>query len=116
MYWLHNLLGIVKLVAQRQRSYLGLVAALVAGFIVAVALVVSIPLYADAVGYRTLRAWDIRIDEALFLGGLEKGNFLKVFGADIFFDDQRGHCESARLHVATGHVPFGIANENKDGA
>jgi 5'-nucleotidase len=65
---------------------------------------------------RTLRAWDIRIDEALFLGGLEKGNFLKVFGADIFFDDQRGHCESARQHVATGHVPFGIANENKDGA
>lgn len=60
---------------------------------------------------RTLRAWDIRIDEALFLGGLEKGEFLKVFGADIFFDDQRGHCESARQHVATGHVPFGIANE-----
>lgn len=60
---------------------------------------------------RTLRAWDIRIDEALFLGGLEKGSFLKAFGADIFFDDQRGHCESARLHVATGHVPFGIANE-----
>ena len=60
---------------------------------------------------RTLRAWDIRIDEALFLGGLEKGHFLKAFGADIFFDDQRGHCESARLHVATGHVPFGVANE-----
>lgn len=63
---------------------------------------------------RTLRAWDIRIDEALFLGGLSKGNFLKAFGADIFFDDQRGHCDSARLHVATGHVPFGIANETKD--
>jgi 5'-nucleotidase len=60
---------------------------------------------------RTLRAWNIRIDEALFLGGLEKGRFLKAFGADIFFDDQRGHCESARQHVATGHVPFGVANE-----
>jgi 5'-nucleotidase len=60
---------------------------------------------------RTLRNWDIRIDEALFLGGLEKGSFLKAFGADIFFDDQRGHCESARQHVATGHVPFGVANE-----
>ena len=56
------------------------------------------------------------IDEALFLGGLAKGDFLRVFGADIFFDDQRGHCESARLHVATGHVPFGIANESKEGA
>jgi 5'-nucleotidase len=61
---------------------------------------------------RTLRAWDIRIDEALFLGGLEKGPFLKAFGADIFFDDQRGHVESARKHeVAAGHVPFGVANE-----
>ena len=60
---------------------------------------------------RTLRAWDIRIDEALFLGGLEKGPFLKAFGADIFFDDQRGHVESARKHVASGHVPFGVAND-----
>lgn len=60
---------------------------------------------------RTLRAWDIRIDEALFLGGLGKGPFLRAFGADIFFDDQRGHIESARLHVPAGHVPYGIANE-----
>lgn len=60
---------------------------------------------------RTLRSWNIRIDEALFLGGMPKGEFLKSFGADIFFDDQTGHCESARLHVATGHVPHGAANE-----
>lgn len=60
---------------------------------------------------RTLRAWDIRIDEALFLGGMDKGLFLKSFGADIFFDDQRGHCEDASQHVAAGHVPHGVANE-----
>ena len=60
---------------------------------------------------RTLRAWDIRIDEALFLGGLDKGPFLKAFGADIFFDDQRSHVESARKFVAAGHVPYGVANE-----
>ena len=59
---------------------------------------------------RTLRAWNIRIDEALFLGGMEKGQFLRAFGADIFFDDQKGHCESASRHVPTGHVPHGIAN------
>lgn len=59
---------------------------------------------------RTLRAWDIRIDEALFLGGMDKGLFLRAFGADIFFDDQKGHCDSACLHVATGHVPHGISN------
>lgn len=60
---------------------------------------------------RTLRSWDIRIDEALFLGGLTKAEFLRAFGADIFFDDQEGHCEAAREHVATGHVPHGVANE-----
>jgi 5'-nucleotidase len=60
---------------------------------------------------RTLRAWDIRIDEALFLGGMEKGAFLKAFGADIFFDDQQGHCESAAQHVAAAHVPHGVVNE-----
>lgn len=59
---------------------------------------------------KTLRAWNIRIDESFFLGGMDKGEFLKTFHADIFFDDQRGHCESARQHVATGHVPSGIAN------
>lgn len=59
---------------------------------------------------KTLRAWNIRIDEAFFLGGLEKGPFLKAFGADIFFDDQQVHCESARKHVTTGHVPNGVAN------
>ncbi|MBS0359630.1 MAG: 5'-nucleotidase [Proteobacteria bacterium] len=60
----------------------------------------------------TLRAWNIRIDEALFLGGLDKGEFLKAFEADIFFDDQQGHCQSASQHVATGHVPHGIINES----
>lgn len=59
---------------------------------------------------RTLRAWNIRIDESLFLGGLPKGEFLRAFGADVFFDDQLGHCDSASQHVATGHVPHGIAN------
>ena len=60
---------------------------------------------------KTLRAWDIRIDEAIFLGGKEKGPFLKAFGTDIFFDDQQKHCDSARNHVATGHVPYGVKNK-----
>jgi 5'-nucleotidase len=64
---------------------------------------------------RTLRAWDIRLDESLFLGGRSKGPFLKAFGADIFFDDQAVHCESAGEHVAAGHVPFGVANQDRPG-
>ena len=61
---------------------------------------------------RTLRDWDIRLDESLFLGGMDKTQFLRSFEADIFFDDQAGHCEKASLHVATGHVPSGITNES----
>ena len=59
---------------------------------------------------KTLRAWNIRIDESLFLGGLAKGEFLHAFGADVFFDDQQGHCENASSLVPTGHVPHGISN------
>jgi 5'-nucleotidase len=46
----------------------------------------------------------------MFLGGLDKGAFLKAFEPDFYFDDQRRHIDSARLHVAAGHVPFGVAN------
>lgn len=62
----------------------------------------------------TLRAWGIRVDEAMFLGGREKAPFLRSFGADIFFDDQTLHCSLASREVATGHVPHGVANEPKE--
>jgi len=67
----------------------------------------SAPAHERAV--RTLMHWKIAVDEALFLGGLDKGEFLKAFEPDFYFDDQRSHVESAGKHVATGHVPFGIA-------
>jgi len=59
---------------------------------------------------RTLRAWNIRIDESIFLGGLDKTEFLRAYRADVFFDDQTSHCESASPHIATGHVPHGVSN------
>ena len=59
---------------------------------------------------RTLMAWDIQVDEAMFLGGLPKGEFLREFEPDFFFDDQTGHIESAAQHVPAGHVAQGITN------
>jgi 5'-nucleotidase len=59
---------------------------------------------------RTLMDWGIAIDEAMFLGGLAKGPFLREFGPDFFFDDQITHCESAALAAPTGHVAAGITN------
>ena len=69
----------------------------------------SAPAHARVI--KTLRSWNIRIDEVCFLGGLEKGEFLRAFGADIFFDDQKKHCQSAvQKAVPAGHVPSGICN------
>jgi len=68
----------------------------------------SAPAHERAV--RTLMEWNIAVDEAMFLGGLDKGAFLKSFEPDFFFDDQRGHVDSARAFVAAGHVPFGVRN------
>ncbi len=68
----------------------------------------SAPAHERAV--RTLMDWNIAVDEAMFLGGLEKGPFLKAFEPDFFFDDQARHCESAVQAGPTGHVPSGVAN------
>ena len=59
---------------------------------------------------RTLMDWQIDVDEAMFLGGLAKGSFLREFEPDFFFDDQTGHIENAALHVPAGHVASGIRN------
>jgi len=68
----------------------------------------SAPAHERAV--RTLMEWNVAVDEAMFLGGLDKGEFLRSFEPDFYFDDQHGHVDSARVYVAAGHVPFGVAN------
>ena len=55
---------------------------------------------------RTLHAWNVRIDEAFFMGGVEKSEVLKAFGAHIFFDDQTVHTEPASRLVPSARVPY----------
>ncbi len=55
---------------------------------------------------RTLRAWDVRVDESFFLGGIEKSEVLKAFGAHIFFDDQSVHTDPASKFVPSARVPW----------
>lgn len=65
----------------------------------------------------TLRKLDIRIDEAFFLGGIDKTRVLKLFKPHIFFDDQVGHIEGVARIFPSVHVPFGVSNilkEEKD--
>ena len=59
---------------------------------------------------RTLMHWNIQVDEAMFLGGLHKGEFLREFEPDFFFDDQTRHVDHAARHVPAGHVSGGIVN------
>ncbi len=59
---------------------------------------------------RTLDDWGLEIDEAFFLGGMEKAPFLKEFGPDLFFDDQRLHTQPAAGVAAVAHVPYGVRN------
>lgn len=58
----------------------------------------------------TLREWGIQVDEAFFLGGLEKAEILRTFRPHIFFDDQLTHIEGASQATPSVHVPFGVAN------
>ncbi|HEX6706334.1 MAG TPA: 5'-nucleotidase [Albitalea sp.] len=70
----------------------------------------SAPAHERAV--RTLMGWHIEVDEAMFLGGLPKGAFLREFEPDFFFDDQTGHVENALTHVPAGHVAAGVSNQS----
>ena len=62
---------------------------------------------------RTLRTWNVRIDETFFLGGVSKQKVLESFSPHIFFDDQHAHCEGAAGVVPTARVPY--RSESKTG-
>jgi len=81
-----------------------------AGMRVRTALVTARSAPAHERAIRTLMDWGIEVDEAMFLGGLPKGAFLREFEPDFFFDDQTGHVENAAPHVPSGHVAAGVTN------
>ncbi|WP_084106729.1 5'-nucleotidase [Demequina sp. NBRC 110056] len=60
---------------------------------------------------QSLRSWGVTINDAFFLGGIEKAKVLEVLRPHLFFDDQSGHLSGALEHVAGVHVPYGVANE-----
>jgi len=82
----------------------------VSGMRIRTALVTARSAPAHERAINTLLNWGLAVDEAMFLGGLEKGPFLREFEPDFFFDDQTGHVDAAALHVPSGHVSSGISN------
>lgn len=60
---------------------------------------------------RSLRAWGINVDEAFFLGGIDKARVLEIYRPHIFFDDQIKHIDQASRVAPCAHVPVGVTNE-----
>lgn len=58
----------------------------------------------------TMRNWRITVNEAFFLGGVEKAKVLAVLDPHMFFDDQKNHLEPTATLLPSVHVPFGVAN------
>lgn len=58
----------------------------------------------------TMRHWGIDVNEAFFMGGVEKAKVLDIMRPHIFFDDQKLHLEPASARLPSVHIPFGIAN------
>ena len=59
----------------------------------------------------TLNSWGIDINEAFFLGGIDKSRILNVMRPHIYFDDQMGHLDHLDKIPAV-HIPFGVVNKN----
>ncbi|WP_435736405.1 5'-nucleotidase [Cellulosimicrobium sp. PMB13] len=73
----------------------------------------SAPAHERAVA--TLKSWGVSVDDAFFLGGIDKSGILEVLRPHIFFDDQRTQVESARLAAPSVHVPYGALNRAAGG-
>ncbi|HCU52528.1 MAG TPA: 5'-nucleotidase, partial [Micromonosporaceae bacterium] len=59
----------------------------------------------------SLKAWGVTVNDAFFLGGIDKGAIIDVLKPHIFFDDQQTHLASTSLAAPSVHVPFGVANQ-----
>ena len=59
----------------------------------------------------SIRQWGLRVNDAFFLGGIDKGPVLGVLQPHIFFDDQRRHVDTASRSTPSVHIPFGELNE-----
>ena len=75
---------------------------------VAVVTARSAPAHERAIN--SIGQWGLRVNDAFFLGGIDKGPILEVLRPHIFFDDQRRHVEGAALSTPSVHIPFGELN------
>jgi 5'-nucleotidase len=59
----------------------------------------------------SLNNWGVTVNDAFFLGGIDKSSVMKVLKPHIFFDDQKTHLEDTSRTTPSVHIPFGVVNE-----
>ncbi|MEW2051090.1 5'-nucleotidase [Streptomyces sp. NPDC005476] len=60
---------------------------------------------------RSLKNWGVTVNDAFFLGGIDKSTIMEVLRPHIFFDDQVGHLTGTARSTPSVHIPFGKLNE-----
>ncbi|MBW3084262.1 hypothetical protein KEM60_00449 [Austwickia sp. TVS 96-490-7B] len=63
---------------------------------------------------RSLKAWGVQVNEAFFLGGVDKGTVTSILRPHLFFDDQVSHLQSTSRFAPSVHVPFGVTNGSSE--
>lgn len=69
---------------------------------------------ADERAVKSLKKWGVRVNDAFFLGGIDKGEIMKVLKPHIFFDDQQVHLDSTARTTPSVHIPIGQINEQPE--
>ncbi|MFD5633531.1 5'-nucleotidase [Streptomyces sp. NPDC127077] len=64
---------------------------------------------------RSLQDWGVAVNDAFFLGGIDKSTIMEVLKPHIFFDDQVGHVTGTSRSTPSVHIPFGKINEPDPG-
>ncbi|MGP3683296.1 5'-nucleotidase [Streptomyces sp. IBSNAI002] len=59
---------------------------------------------------RSLKEWGLRVNDAFFLGGVDKAAVMRALDPHIFFDDQVSHLNGTAPATPSVHVPFGVVN------
>lgn len=59
----------------------------------------------------SLKSWGVTVNDAFFLGGIDKGVITEVLKPHIFFDDQESHLKATSRTTPSVHIPFGVVNE-----
>lgn len=60
---------------------------------------------------RSLKDWGVAVNDAFFLGGIDKSKIMEVLKPHIFFDDQVGHLTGTARSTPSVHIPFGKMND-----